>query len=71
MTAHKPLPVHRAAHHSIWVRAVAVLIVFALGVKLLVLGLAAAGYATLWMAVAADVGASLLVIFNGTRLLKT
>ncbi len=45
-------------------------IVFALGVKLFVLGLAAAGLATLWMAVAADVGASLLVIFNGTRLLR-
>ena len=39
-------------------------------VKLFVLGLAAAGLATLWMAVAADVGASLLVIFNGTRLLR-
>jgi Cd2+/Zn2+-exporting ATPase len=46
-------------------------ILFALGVKLFVLGLAAAGLATLWMAVAADVGASLLVIFNGTRLLRT
>lgn len=42
----------------------------ALGVKLLVLGLAVADYATMWMAVGADVGASLLVIANGTRLLK-
>ena len=42
----------------------------ALGVKLVVLGLAAADYATMWMAVAADVGASLLVIANGTRLLN-
>ena len=42
----------------------------ALGVKLVVLGLAAADYATMWMAVGADVGASLLVIANGTRLLK-
>jgi Cd2+/Zn2+-exporting ATPase len=32
--------------------------------------LALAGQATLWMAIAADMGASLLVIFNGLRLLK-
>ncbi len=32
--------------------------------------LAGAGLATMWMAVAADVGASLLVIGNGLRLLK-
>jgi len=31
---------------------------------------AAAGYATLWMAVAADMGTTLLVIFNGLRLLR-
>ncbi|MBN02024.1 MAG: heavy metal translocating P-type ATPase [Planctomycetaceae bacterium] len=42
----------------------------ALGVKLVVLGLAAVDYATMWMAVGADVGASFLVIANGTRLLK-
>jgi len=45
-------------------------IVFAIGEKVLFLGLAAAGVATLWMAIAADMGASLLVIFNGLRLLK-
>ena len=45
-------------------------IVFAIGEKLLFLGLAAAGVATLWMAIAADMGASLLVILNGLRLLK-
>jgi len=32
--------------------------------------LASAGLATLWMAVAADMGASLLVIANGLRLLR-
>lgn len=42
---------------------------FALGVKLAVLVLAALGLATMWMAVAADVGASLAVVFNGMRLL--
>jgi Zn2+/Cd2+-exporting ATPase len=45
-------------------------IVFALGVKLLFIGLAAAGVATLWMAIAADMGASLVVIGNGLRLLR-
>jgi Zn2+/Cd2+-exporting ATPase len=40
----------------------------ALGLKALFLALAVAGMATLWMAVAADMGASLLVIANGLRL---
>ncbi len=45
-------------------------IAFALGLKLLFMGLALAEVATLWMAVAADMGASLLVIANGLRLLQ-
>lgn len=45
-------------------------IAFALGVKLLFVVLALAGVATLWMAIAADMGASLLVVFNGMRLLQ-
>jgi Cd2+/Zn2+-exporting ATPase len=40
-----------------------------LAVKAAVLALALAGYGTLWAAVAADMGASLLVIGNGMRLL--
>jgi Cd2+/Zn2+-exporting ATPase len=44
-------------------------IAFAVGLKLVFLALAAAGQATLWMAVAADMGASLLVIANGLRAL--
>jgi Cd2+/Zn2+-exporting ATPase len=43
-------------------------IVFALAVKVAVFALAAAGLATLWMAVVADVGASVAVILNGLRL---
>ena len=43
---------------------------FALLVKALVLGFAVAGYASLWAAVVADMGASLLVIGNGLRLLR-
>lgn len=45
-------------------------IVFAIGLKGLFMGLATMGMATLWMAVGADMGASLLVIFNGLRLLR-
>jgi Cd2+/Zn2+-exporting ATPase len=45
-------------------------IAFALGLKLLFIALAFAGVATLWMAIAADMGASLLVIANALRLLR-
>ncbi|WP_313031758.1 HAD-IC family P-type ATPase, partial [Massilia alkalitolerans] len=45
-------------------------IVAALLIKAVFLVLAIAGSATLWMAVFADMGASLLVVFNGLRLLK-
>jgi Cd2+/Zn2+-exporting ATPase len=45
-------------------------ILFAMLVKAAFIGLAVAGIATLWGAIAADMGASLLVIFNGLRLLK-
>ncbi|KAB8061197.1 cadmium-translocating P-type ATPase [Janthinobacterium sp. FT14W] len=43
---------------------------FAIGIKAVFFGLALAGMATLWMAVFADVGASLLVVANGLRLLR-
>ncbi|KVV47271.1 hypothetical protein WK81_05280 [Burkholderia ubonensis] len=42
---------------------------FALGVKLVFLGLTVAGLGTMWMAVFADAGASLIVVGNGLRLL--
>ncbi len=45
-------------------------VVASIAIKLGFLGLAVAGYATLWMAVLADMGTSLLVIFNGLRLLS-
>ncbi len=45
-------------------------IVFALLVKAVFVVLAATGIATLWMAVLADMGASLLVIANGMRALE-
>lgn len=45
-------------------------IIIALSIKAVFLVLAFMGSATLWMAVFADMGASLIVIFNGLRLLK-
>ncbi len=43
---------------------------FALGVKAVFVVLTFAGHASLWAAIAADMGASLLVIANGLRLLR-
>jgi Cd2+/Zn2+-exporting ATPase len=45
-------------------------IALSVGIKVVFLALALGGRATLWMAVFADVGASLLVVFNGLRLLR-
>ena len=46
-------------------------ITLALGIKVVFMGLALFGSATMWMAVFADMGASLLVVFNGLRLLRS
>jgi len=46
-------------------------VVFAIGVKVAVLVLAFAGLATMWMAVFADVGVTLLAVLNAMRALKT
>lgn len=51
--------------HIIWQN-----ITFSLGVKAFFILLTLAGHASLWAAIAADMGASLLVVFNGMRLLK-
>ncbi|WP_296271134.1 heavy metal translocating P-type ATPase [Pseudomonas sp. UBA6323] len=45
-------------------------IVLALGIKAIFLGMTLAGAATMWMAVFADMGVSLMVVFNGLRLLR-
>lgn len=42
-------------------------VVFAIGIKILVLLLAACGLATMWMAVFADVGVTVLAVFNAMR----
>lgn len=54
------------ATHQILVQNIAL----AIGIKAIVLGLTFAGRGTMWMAVFADMGASLLVVFNGLRLLR-
>ena len=46
-------------------------VALSLGIKAVFLALAVGGLATLWMAVFADMGASLMVILNGMRLLRT
>ncbi|MBF0109123.1 MAG: heavy metal translocating P-type ATPase [Magnetococcales bacterium] len=53
----------RATHRVLWQN-----IALSLGIKGFFLLLAGLGLATLWMAVLADMGTSLLVIFNGRRL---
>jgi Cd2+/Zn2+-exporting ATPase len=44
---------------------------FSLGIKALFVVLTLAGWSSLWAAIAADMGASLLVVFNGLRLLRS
>ena len=55
----------RKTHAVLWRN-----ISFALSVKTLFFALAVFGSATMWMAVFTDMGASLLVVANGLRLLK-
>ena len=56
----------KRAHAILWQN-----ISLALGIKLVFFVLAIFGSATMWMAVFADMGASLLVVGNGLRLLRT
>ncbi len=55
----------RKTHRVLWQN-----ISLALGIKSVFLALAIFDNATMWMAVFADMGASLLVVFNGMRLLR-
>jgi Cd2+/Zn2+-exporting ATPase len=45
-------------------------IIFALGLKIVFLGLALSGHTSLWLAIVADTGATLLVVANALRLLR-
>ena len=49
------------AHQNVW---------FAIGVKVAILILATFGFATMWMAVFADVGVTVLAVFNAMRALR-
>ena len=51
-------------------RNIRVNVAISLGLKAAVLVLAVAGLSTLWMAVLADTGASVLVVANAMRLLR-
>jgi Cd2+/Zn2+-exporting ATPase len=53
------------------VRVIQANIIFALAVKAVFLVLAVVGYTSLWLAIAADTGATLVVIANALRLLRT
>ena len=52
--------------HSVLIQNIAV----AIGIKAVFLGMAVFGEATMWMAVFADMGASLIVVANGLRLMR-
>jgi Cd2+/Zn2+-exporting ATPase len=56
----------RRTHTVLWQN-----ISLALGIKMVFFALAVFGSATMWMAVFADMGASLLVVANGLRLLRS
>jgi Cd2+/Zn2+-exporting ATPase len=59
------IDIAKFTRHIVWQN-----IVFALGVKGIVLLLGAFGIATMWEAVFADVGVSLLAILNATRIMR-
>ncbi len=57
------LALSQAARRTIWVN-----VALSIGIKVIFFGLVLLGVGTLWMAVLADVGTSLLVTLNGMRL---
>ena len=61
----KAIRVARSIMRIVWQN-----IIFAIGVKLAVLGLAAFGLANMWLAVFADVGVAILAILNAMRCMK-
>ena len=55
----------QAAMNTIWIN-----VAFSIGIKIVFLLLILLGYGSMWLAVFADMGASLLVTLNGMRLLR-
>ncbi|HOA81845.1 MAG TPA: heavy metal translocating P-type ATPase, partial [Defluviitaleaceae bacterium] len=60
------IKIAKKTHTIIWQN-----IIFALAIKAFVLILGALGIATMWAAVFADVGVTLIAILNSIRILKT
>ncbi|MCG4281566.1 heavy metal translocating P-type ATPase, partial [Lacticaseibacillus saniviri] len=56
------IQIAKQTHRIVWQN-----IIFALGVKVLFLALAALGLTTMWVAVFADVGVTLLAVLNAIR----
>jgi Zn2+/Cd2+-exporting ATPase len=59
------LNLSRAARNTIWIN-----VILSIGVKAIFFVLVLMGVGTMWMAVLADMGTSLLVTLNGMRLLR-
>lgn len=57
------LDIANFTHRIVWEN-----IIFAIGIKVLVLGLATVGMATMWEAIFADVGVALIAILNAVRI---
>jgi Cd2+/Zn2+-exporting ATPase len=51
-------------------RTIGINVAFALGIKVVFLGLAIAGHTSMWLAILADTGASLIVVTHALRLLR-
>jgi len=52
-------------------RTISINVAFAIGIKIVFLALAIAGHTSMWLAILADTGASLIVVTHSLRLLKT
>jgi len=66
----EPLKIHHAIQISKKTKQIVTQnIVFALGTKLLIMGLGTMGLSSMWMAIFADVGVALIAVLNSTRVL--
>lgn len=61
----KVMKISRHTNKIVWEN-----IIFALGIKFLIMALAPLGFAEMWMAIFADVGVAIIAILNSTRALK-
>lgn len=61
----KAIKISKKTHKIVWQN-----IIFALGIKIIVLILGAGGVATMWEAIFADVGVALIAVLNAMRVMK-